>query len=234
MEDSSSTNVGATPPDGEIPEDAVLGERRAPVVFACLLTVGLPFGMPAAIRTGAGLVAAGMQLVLLGAMLVLDPGRIDRRSRPVHLVRLALIGSLAVGAAISAFRLAVLILSRHGQKLSAGELLWAGGLVWVHLVLAFAFLFWELDAGGPGERAHHEPGPGDFAFPQQTDERLCGPGWRPEFFDYLHAAVTGALSFSPADVVSLTHRAKAVTMIESASALAILGLVVARAVNILG
>lgn len=232
--DDAAVRDDEIPDEHEIPEEKVVGERRAPVVVACLMAVGLPFAMPASFRTGAGLVAAGVQLLLLGAMLVLDPGRIDRRSRPVHLVRLALIGSLAVGAAISAFRMAALILSRHGQKLSAGQLLWAGGLVWVHLVLAFAFLFWELDAGGPGERAHHEPRPGDFAFPQQTDERLGAGDWRPEFFDYLHAAVTGALSFSPADVVSLTHRAKAATMVESASALAILGLVVARAVNILG
>lgn len=216
-----------------MPDDAVLGEARAPVVVAGLLAVGLPFFMPAAFRAGAGLVMSGVQLVLLGAMLVLDPGRIDRRSRPVHLVRLALIGALAVGAALGALRLVGLILGSRVQSRTAGELLWAGGLVWVHLVLAFSFLYWELDGGGPGERAHRAPGPADFMFPQQSDEALGGGQWRPVFFDYFYAAFHGALSFSPADVVSVTHRAKIATMTEAASALAILGLVVARAVNLL-
>lgn len=222
------------PDDGEIPEERVLGERRWPVVVACLLAVGLPFGMPAVFRNSPGLVLSGIQLVLLGAMLGLDPGRIDRRSRPVHLVRLALIGALAGGAAVGVVRLVGLILQSHGEVASAPTLLWAGGLVWIHLVLAFAFLYWELDAGGPGERAHHEPRPGDLVFPQQADPDLGRADWRPVFFDYLHVAVTGALSFSPADVVVLTHRAKAATMVESLSSIAVLGLVVARAVNLLG
>jgi len=53
------------------------------------------------------------------------------------------------------------------------------------------------------------------------------------FVDYLHVAATGAISFSPADVVVLSHRAKAATFLLSASSLAILGLVVASAVNLL-
>ncbi len=221
-------------PDDEVPEERVLGERRGLVVVAGLLAVGLPFAMPDTFRSSPGRVMGAIQLILLVAMFVLDPGRIDRRSRPVHLVRLALIGSLALGAALGVLRLVGLILERHGHVAAAPTLLWAGGLVWVHLVLAFAFLYWELDAGGPGERAHHRPRPGDFVFPQQADPRLGGGDWRPVFFDYLHVAVTGALSFSPADVVVLTHRAKAAVMVESLSSIAVLGLVVARAVNLLG
>ena len=105
--------------------------------------------------------------------------------------------------------------------------------MWVHLVLAFAFLYWEMDAGGPGERAHHPPGPGDLVFPQQSDPTLTAGEWRPVFFDYLHMAAVGAISFSPGDVVVLSHRAKVATVIESGASLAILGLVVARAINIL-
>lgn len=209
------------------------GERRGPVIVAGALTVGLPFFMPAFFRNEMGMALAAVQVVLLIAMLLLDPGRIDRRSRPVHLVRLALVVSLALGAATAAARMVFLILKRDQGTSSAEHLLWAGGLVWVHLVLAFAFLYWEMDAGGPGERAHHPPRPGDLVFPQQADPSLVEGEWRPVFFDYLHVAATGAISFSPADVVVLSHRMKAVSVIESASSLAILGLVVARAVNIL-
>jgi uncharacterized membrane protein len=212
--------------------DTDVGERRAPVVVAGLVAVALPFLMPGSFRNPEGRVLAIVQLVLLVAMLVADPGRIDRRSRGVHLVRLALIVVMAMAAAASAIELVIMILERDQGTSSANELLWAGGLVWLHLVLAFAFLYWEMDAGGPGERAHRPPAPGDLLFPQQAD-RTLGEDWRPVFFDYLHVAATGAISFSPADVVALTHRAKAVTVVESATSLAILGLVVARAVNIL-
>ncbi|UDY36961.1 hypothetical protein [Dermatobacter hominis] len=213
-------------------DDPEVGERRAPVVVAGLLAVVLPFLMPSSFRNPEGRVLAVVQLVLLGAMLLADPGRIDRRSRGVHVVRLALIGVMALGAAVGALQLVVMILERDQGTSSANELLWAGGLVWLHLVLAFGFLYWEMDAGGPGERAHRPPAPGDLLFPQQADRSL-GEDWRPVFFDYLHVAATGAISFSPADVVALTHRAKAATVVESATSLAILGLVVARAVNIL-
>ena len=73
--------------------DGAEGERRGPVVVAGVLTVGLPFIMPEFFRNDTGMGLAGLQLVLLIAMFVLDPGRIDRRSRPVHLVRLALVAS---------------------------------------------------------------------------------------------------------------------------------------------
>ncbi len=215
---------------GDLADD--IGERRAPVVVAGVLTVGLPFVMPEFFRNGMGMGLAVVQGVLLAAMFMLDPGRIDRRSRPVHVVRLALVVSLAIGAALSAVRMVILILADDRGTSSAEQLLWAGGLVWVHLVLAFAFLYWEMDAGGPGERAHSPSGPGDLLFPQQGDPDLF-PDWRPTFLDYLHVAATGAISFSPADAVALTHRIKAATVLESASSLAILGLVVARAVNIL-
>lgn len=219
------------PSDDDLPGDA--GERRAPVIVAGAFTVGLPFLMPAFFRNDAGMVLSAVQLVLLIAMFMLDPGRIDRRSRNVHLVRLALVGSLALGAATSAGRMVSLILQRHGGTADAEHLLWAGALVWVHLVLAFAFLYWEMDAGGPGERAHHPPGPGDLVFPQQSDPTLTAGEWRSVFFDYLHMAAVGAISFSPGDVVVLSHRAKVATVIESGASLAILGLVVARAINIL-
>lgn len=216
----------------DLPDGA--GESRWPVVIAGALTVGLPFVMPEFFRNDTGQLMSAVQLVLLIAMFLLDPGRIDRRSRTVHLVRLALVASLALGAATAAIRMVYLILQRDDGTTEANQLLWAGGLVWIHLVLAFAFLYWELDAGGPGERAHHPPGAGDLLFPQQADPSLSEGEWRPVFFDYLHVAATGAISFSPADVVVLSHRAKAVAVVESGSSLAILGLVVARAVNILG
>jgi hypothetical protein len=71
----------------------------------------------------------------------------------------------------------------------------------------------------------------DFAFTQQLSPELAPPGWRPVFLDYLYLGFTNATAFSPTDVMPLTHRAKYTMVVQSTVALALVGLVVARAVN---
>jgi hypothetical protein len=63
---------------------------------------------------------------------------------------------------------------------------------------------------------------------------LAPPGWRPGFGDYLYLSLTNATAFSPTDTMPLTHTAKLVMAVQSVAALLTVGLVVARAVNILG
>jgi uncharacterized membrane protein len=116
---------------------------------------------------------------------------------------------------------------------TAGALLTSGSLVWIDLVIAFAFLYWEFDAGGPGERANRARRHPDLAFPQQLNSDVAPPGWRPVFLDYLYLGLTDAIAFSPTDVMPLTHWAKLTMGLESVVSLMILGLVIARAVNIL-
>ena len=61
---------------------------------------------------------------------------------------------------------------------------------------------------------------------------IAAPGWRPAFLDYLYLGFTNATAFSPTDVMPLSHWAKIGMTVQSLISLAILGLVVARAVNI--
>lgn len=70
-------------------------------------------------------------------------------------------------------------------------------------------------------------------FPQQGNSELAPPGWRPVFVDYLYLGLTGAIAFSPTDTMPLAHWAKAAMAVESVASITIVGLVVARAVNIL-
>jgi hypothetical protein len=63
---------------------------------------------------------------------------------------------------------------------------------------------------------------------------LAPPGWRPSFTDYLYTSLTNATAFSPTDTMPLTQTAKLVMSTQSVTALITIGLVVARAVNILG
>jgi hypothetical protein len=56
--------------------------------------------------------------------------------------------------------------------------------------------------------------------------------WAPRFVDYLYLAFTNATAFSPTDAMPIARWAKLVMMVQSVSSLAILGLVIARAVNV--
>ena len=76
-----------------------------------------------------------------------------------------------------------------------------------------------------------QPLPADFAFTQHMSPDLAPHGWRPVFLDYLHLGFTNATAFSPTDVMPLTHRAKYTMLVQSTVALALFGLIVARAVN---
>ena len=73
----------------------------------------------------------------------------------------------------------------------------------------------------------------DLAFPEQLNPNVAPPGWRPEFLDYLYLGFTNATALSPTDVMPLARWAKAAMTVQATGSLFILGLVIARAVNIL-
>ena len=73
-----------------------------------------------------------------------------------------------------------------------------------------------------------------MAFVQHINPDLATPGWRPTFIDYLYLGLTNSLAFSPTDVMPLTHRAKLCMAGQSLISHAILTLVIANAVNLLG
>jgi hypothetical protein len=122
----------------------------------------------------------------------------------------------------------------HGgpETNSATDLLEAGTIVWVSNNIAFALLYWELDGGGAATRAHHLPTHADLAFPQQLNLRIAPPGWRPRFIDYLYLGFTNATALSPTDVMPLAPWAKIAMAVQSLVSLGLLGLFIARAVNV--
>jgi hypothetical protein len=122
------------------------------------------------------------------------------------------------------------LIEGKGNTNRPADLLASGGIVWLGNNLTFAILYWLMDGGGPIARLRRET-PVDFAFTQHMSPELAPPGWRPVFLDYLHLGFTNATAFSPTDVMPLTHRAKFTMLVQSTIALALFGLVVARAVN---
>jgi hypothetical protein len=208
-------------------------ESRAPILAALLVAMALPFLMSTDYSPGGRWLLPLVEGALLVVAVSVDPGGVDRRSVHLRRLRIAIIGIIAFGAAWATSWLVVDLVQGEDVTDSAGELLAAGSLVWIDLVIAFGFLYWELDGGGPGRRARRTPRYPDLAFPQHMNPDVAPPGWRPVFVDYLYLGFTNAIAFSPTDVMPLAHWAKLTMGLESGASLVILGLVIARAVNIL-
>ena len=171
--------------------------------------------------------------VLLIALIIADPGRLDRRSTEGRVLSLALVAVLVFGAAGVSVRLVVDLIEGGPETNSASALLHVGFTVWLYTIVAFAFLYWQLDGRGPESRLLAPPEFPDFAFPEHLNPGVAPPAWHPEFFDYLYLGFTNATAFSPTDVMPMARWAKLAMAVQAAGSLLILGLVIARAVNIL-
>lgn len=225
-----SADIG--PPD---PYAEVIGEARWPMAGAVIAAIVLTFLLPDSVRTGpewlrwALLSAEG---VLLIAVIASDPVRISRRSQELHALSLLLVAVLVFGALWATGGLIHDLVDGRGVADSANDLLETGAIVWVSNNIAFALLYWHLDGGGAAARAHRAPAAFDFAFTQQVQSEVGRGVWRPRFVDYLYLGFTNALAFSPTDVMPLAPWAKLAMLAQSLISLAILALVVARAVNV--
>jgi hypothetical protein len=200
----------------------------AAVIAAMVLTILLPDS----VRAGPAWLLPLIEGVLLVAVVAGDPGRIDRRSRELRVLSVVLVAVLVFGALWSTVVLIDDLIHGGTETNSASDLLEAGSIVWVSNNIAFALLFWELDGGGAAARAYRPPSAADFAFPQQLNPHLGLASWRPRFVDYLYLGFTNATAFSPTDVMPLAPWAKLAMTVQSVISLAILGLVIARAVNV--
>ena len=199
------------------------------VLTVIVLTLLLPHDLVTRPRWGVPLV----EILLLVAVIIGDPGRIDRVSSRVRAMSITLISLLVATALWCTAQLIVELIQGGPATNSGGALLAAGGIVYVSNCLAFGLLYWELDSGGPATRAHGLPPHPDFAFPQQMNPELAPEHWRPRFVDYLYLGFTSATAFSPTDVMPLRTWNKLAMMAQSTISLVLLGLVIARAVNVL-
>ena len=114
----------------------------------------------------------------------------------------------------------------------ASSLLASGALIWLGNVLVFSLLYWLLDSGGPFARYLGEREYPDFAFTQQLSPELAPAGWRAQYVDYLILGLTTSTAFSPTDVMPISHWAKLTMALQSLISLMVIGLVIARAVNV--
>ncbi|MER7733928.1 hypothetical protein ABTX80_23860 [Streptomyces erythrochromogenes] len=215
------------------PEPAVRAESRWPMAAAVIASAVLTLLLPDDLRLGPRWALPLAEALLLVALIAGDPGRISRRSTVLRAVSIALVVVLAGSAIWSTLQLIDDLIHGGTETNSAGALLLAGGSVWASTVLAFSLLYFELDSGGPAARAHHMPRSPALAFPQHLNPDVSPPNWRPHYVDYLYLGFTNSTALSPTDVMPLAPWAKCVMTLQSLVSLIILGLVVARAVNVL-
>ena len=211
------------------PADA---EKRWPMGCTLVVAMAVPLLLPARFSLGPSWSVPVAEVLLLAAIIAIDGGRIDRRSAAGRALSLGLVALLVADAAGVTGRLVVDLVEGGPETNSATDLLKTGFLVWFYTIVAFAFVYWVLDGGGPESRFLTPPRFPDLAFPAQLNPGIAPPGWRPEFFDYLYLGFTDATAFSPTDVMPLARWAKLAMTVQSVASLLILGLVIARAVNI--
>jgi hypothetical protein len=210
----------------------VVGESRWPMASAVIAAMALTFLLPDQVRPGPNWLLPVIEGLLLVAVVIGDPGEITRRSRWLRGLSIVLVSVLVFSSLWATILLISHLIQGGSETNSASDLLEAGSVVWVSNNIAFSLLYWELDAGGAAARAHHERARPDLAFPQQLNPELGWEDWQPRFIDYLYLGFTNATAFSPTDVMPLVPWAKITMGVQSLISLAILGLVVARAVNV--
>jgi hypothetical protein len=223
---------GVRTPHG-LPEPA-FGESRWPPALALLaflaLNAAVRLWLPRESAVRLPWLLPAVEGFLLVVLLASDPGRLAEQRRWWRPICLACVIVLVVAALWSTAVLVRDLIRGAGVSHHPTQLLASGALVWVGNNLAFGLLYWLMDGGGPIARSGQSK-PIDFAFTQQLSPEIAAPGWRPVILDYLHLGFTNATAFSPTDVMPLTLRGKYTMLVQSTLALALFGLIVARAVN---
>ena len=172
--------------------------------------------------------------VLLAALVVAasqrGPGLSRRRELALTLVLVATLANVVAVALMVHYLVA-------GGHARGADLIDGGAVIWCTNLLLFAVWYWELDRGGPPvpeEEDRPRPQYPDFLFPQMTDEHYAPESWTPRFSDYLYVSLTNQTAFSPTDTMPLTRRIKFVMGAQGVISLVTVGIIVARAVNLLG
>lgn len=223
---------------------ATLAVRASRVVYwpaqLCVLgAIALQVRLPGKLTVGPTWLLPSLEgALLIGLAVSTQRGRVDEDHPARRRVAIGLIALVNAANAASLYLLTHELL--HTHVANGHALILSGIAIWLTNVLIFALWYWQLDRGGPANRARHpDPttpeGRPDFVFPEMDGGLPYTPqSWIPGFMDYLALAVTTATAFGPADAMPISHRAKALMSTQAVISLVTLGLIISRAVGILG
>ena len=232
--DTGGLDDGSSPSPGQ--SEAVAFEARWPMAVALItfivLSIVLRVLEPDLPSLGPRWLVPGLEIGLLVALIAADPMRLPERAKWLRPLAITLIVTLTVVVVASDGELIVDLINGSKVTESATSLLASGALLWLGTALVFSLLYWELDSGGPLARFERKRPFPDFAFSQHLNPELAPPGWRPRYVDYLILGLTTNTAFSPTDVMPMAAWAKLAMALQSLISLTVIGLVIARAVNV--
>src|SRR5215469_18698840 len=152
---------------------AQVGERRWPMAAAVLIAGGLRIFLPPQLRLNdARPLFIVVLAVLMVALIVGDPGRIDRQKTWLRVLTGVLIGVITVVNAGSSVRLVYAIITTEPFTNNANILLVSGGIIWLTNMIAFGLWYWDLDRGGAAARALGTGTAPAFVFPEMSSPEL--------------------------------------------------------------
>ena len=219
-------------------EEPISLEPRWPIALAIsffiAVSITLRIVQPHREALGPDWLVPGIEIAMLVALMAADPARIIARAKWLRRVSLTLTLGLSVVAVVSTVVLITDLIEGGRATASAGNLLASGVVIWLGNCLVFSLIYWQLDGGGPLARYRGTRAYPDFAFTQQMSPELAPPGWRPQYVDYLVLGLTTNTAFSPTDVLPMARWAKLTMTLQALISLMVIGLVIARAVNVLG
>jgi hypothetical protein len=202
-----------------------------PGQLATLAALLLYLSLPARLTIGPRWPLPVAGILVMGALIVAARGGREATRRREVAIGLVLVATLVNLTALG-FLIHYLLV---GGRARGADLLDGGVIIWSTSLLLFAVLYWELDRGGPRRPAtERAPVVPDFLFPQMSDSSYAAPDWKPGFSDYLYVSLTNQTAFSPTDTMPLRRRVKALMGVQGVAALVTTGVIIARAVNILG
>jgi hypothetical protein len=219
-------------------------ESRWPALIAVLVALTVYAFLPSTFLPFFRFGVVGLGVALLVPLFLVNPMRFAKQTNWSRRLSVSVTVLLATANTIALVQLMILLLS--GDKQNGGLLTIAAVQVWTTQVIAFALIYWELDRGGPVTRtqvARAKLPRADFRFPQDENagsvrEVASGSSgtddWTANFVDYLYFSLGNSMAFSPPDAMPLTNRAKILSSLQALSAFAILVVVFARAVSLLG
>ncbi len=142
--------------------------------------------------------------------------------------------TLALSIVALVNNLAGLIVSIFDPKASAGFLLLSASLVYLENITVFVAYYWRFDHKFQdrivaGEKVHPA-----VMFPQNTLPMDSMRGWRPQFMDYLFLSFNTASTFGPTLPIPLRASMQIGMMAQVGIAMAVLIMIAARAIGLIG
>jgi hypothetical protein len=219
------------------------GEARLPAALAALTAIALYALLPETLLLLPRLLIPALGVLLLIALVVVNPKRLTRQTRFSRIASLGLVALIGLANAVALVELLGALLASQVQD--GRSLLIAALQVWLTNIIVFGLAFWELDRGGPVARTQSRRDqlpPADFRFSQDENDDAISEvaagssrrsGWVPALHDYLYVSLTNSTAFSPTDTMPLTVRAKLLMLVEALASITTIVMVAGRAVNIL-